>query len=450
MLNLTELIAKYDVPAPRYTSYPTVPHWTDNPSQTEWINAITNDFVASKDSSWSMYVHIPFCETLCTFCGCNNTITKGHQVELPYVEKILKEKDLYFDKIPQFSTAPLKLIHLGGGSPTFLSPDSLRKLLTGLHKNIVRDPHFEGAMEVDPRRTSREQLEVLKEFGWNRLSLGVQDFNPEVQKMINRIQPFDLTAQVLNWGRELGFNSINIDLIYGLPAQTPSLIDKTIDLTLQLRPDRLALYSFAMVPWIKPQQRLFSDDDVPQGETKRLLYERARTRLLGAGYVEIGMDHFALPEDALAQASKNGNLHRNFMGYTDQRTDVLLGLGVSSISETSTCFHQNEKVLNLYEKQLELGVIPTLRGHKLTSEDFNLRKQILSLMCEGNVQLSESQSEDIQLFLSEMLKDELITLKNNILAITRRGKPFLRNACMALDKRLRTQESQKRVFSQSI
>jgi oxygen-independent coproporphyrinogen-3 oxidase len=319
-----------------------------------------------------------------------------------------------------------------------------------LHENVIRDVAFEGAMEVDPRRTSKAQLEVLKEFGWNRLSLGVQDFNPEVQKMINRIQPFDMTLKVLNWGRELGFNSINIDLIYGLPAQTPDLIDKTVDLTLQLRPDRLALYSFAMVPWIKPQQRLFSDEEVPQGEAKRLLYERARTRLIDGGYVEIGMDHFALPEDALARASREGSLHRNFMGYTDQRTDVLLGLGVSSISETSTCFHQNEKVLNLYEKHLEQSEIPSLRGHKLTELDRSLRVQILSLMCEGRVTLSDNQVTDIKIFLSEMLKDELITLNNNILSITSRGKPFLRNACMALDNRLRTQESQKRVFSQSI
>lgn len=450
MLSLHDLIAKYDVPAPRYTSYPTVPHWSENPTPLEWLNSIALDFSARADSSWSMYVHIPFCETLCTFCGCNNTITKSHAVEMPYIEKILKEKQLYFEKLPQFKVAPLKLIHLGGGSPTFLSPESLRKLLIGLHENIIRDEHFEGAMEVDPRRTSKEQLQVLREFGWNRLSLGVQDFNPEVQNLINRTQPFELTQKVLNWGRELGFNSINIDLIYGLPAQTLELIDKTVDQTLLLRPDRLALYSFAMVPWIKPQQRLFSDEEVPQGEAKRLLYERARTRLLDAGYIEIGMDHFALPDDELAVASREDRLHRNFMGYTDQRTDVLLGLGVSSISETSTCFHQNEKVLNIYEKRLELGEIPTLRGHKLTEEDRKLRKQILSLMCLGNVELSAAQVDDIKVFLAEMFKDELVNLKDRVLAITGRGKPFLRNACMALDQRLRTQETQKRVFSQSI
>jgi oxygen-independent coproporphyrinogen-3 oxidase len=450
MLSLRELIAKYDIPAPRYTSYPTVPHWSENPTQEQWLKSIEQDFVSQPDASWSLYIHIPFCETLCTFCGCNNTITKSHAIEVPYVEKILKEKQLYFEKIPQFQKAPLKLIHLGGGSPTFLTPESLRKLLTGLHQNIIRDEHFEGAMEVDPRRTSKEQLQVLREFGWNRLSLGVQDFNPEVQKLINRIQPFELTQKVLDWGRELGFNSINIDLIYGLPAQTLDLIDKTVDQTLILKPDRLALYSFALVPWIKPQQRLFSDEDVPQGEAKRLLYERARTRLLDAGYVEIGMDHFALPDDELAVASREGRLHRNFMGYTDQRTEVLLGLGVSSISETSTCFHQNEKVLNLYEKRLEQGEIPTLRGHLLTNEDRILRRQILSLMCLGKVELKNEQEDDIKIFLSEMLKDELVSLQKHELIITQRGKAFLRNACMALDKRLRSQETQKRVFSQSI
>lgn len=446
MLSLHDLIKKYDIPAPRYTSYPTVPHWCEKPSTDEWLHALKNDL----HNSWSMYVHIPFCETLCTFCGCNNTITRSHAVEVPYVDRILREKDIYFEKVPEFKQKPLQLIHLGGGSPSFLNPESLRKLLTGLHKDIVRDEHFEGSMEVDPRRTSKEQLEVLREFGWNRLSLGVQDFNPEVQRLINRTQPYDLTARVVQWGRDLGFESINIDLIYGLPAQTIEIMDRTVDQTLTLKPDRLALYSFAMVPWIKPQQRLFKDEDVPQGEEKRLLYEKARSRLLDAGYIEIGMDHFALPTDAMSLAEKEGKLHRNFMGYTDQRSDVLLGLGVSSISESATCFHQNEKVLGIYERRIDAGEIPNLRGHKLNQEDQQLREQILKLMCQGSVELLPTQVEDIKEFLAEMIKDELVEVKGNVFTMTLRGKPFLRNACMALDKRLRSQETQKRVFSQSI
>ncbi len=446
-LSLRELIAKYDVPAPRYTSYPTVPHWTESPTQDEWLTSLKSDL----KNSWSLYVHIPFCETLCTFCGCNNSITKSHQVENPYVDRVLKEKEIYFAQNPKFKESPLQLIHLGGGSPSFLQPDSLKKLLMGLHKDVYLAENFEGSMEVDPRRTTKEQLEVLREFGWNRLSLGVQDFNPEVQRLINRIQPFEVTEQVLNWGRELGFDSINIDLIYGLPAQNLEIMNRTIDLTLTLKPDRLALYSFAKVPWIKPQQRLFKDEDIPHGEEKRLLYEVARTRLLDAGYIEMGMDHFALPTDAMSKAAQENKLHRNFMGYTDQKSDVLLGLGVSAISETASCFHQNEKILGLYERKIDQLEIPTLRGHKLTEEDKKLRYQILNLMCEGEVELDEPQVSDIKVFLSEMFNDGLVKFKTQTkLQITNEGKPFLRNACMALDQRLRNQETTKRVFSQSI
>lgn len=442
------LLAKYDVPAPRYTSYPTVPYWSEPPTAEEWLQILKSQ--VTPQTRWSAYIHVPFCETLCTFCGCNNTITKNHQVELPYVDKVIKEWDIYREKVPQLFERPLAHLHLGGGSPSFLSPANLDKLLSGILSAVQRESHFEGSMEVDPRRTQKEQLEVLRKWGFNRLSLGVQDFNPEVQRLINRHQPFDLTQRVVQWGRELGFDSVNIDLIFGLPKQDLACIDRTVEDTLKLRPDRIALYSFALVPWIKPQQRLFKDEDVPMGAEKRALYERARDLLVSAGYIEIGMDHFALPEEALSVALKQHRLHRNFMGYTDQETDILLGLGVSSISETPICFHQNEKLLAHYEKRIDNGEIPTLRGHKLTDEDVVRRRQIRDLMCRGEIELEADQVKDIEETLGEMIKDRLVSLEHRTLSVTEEGRPFLRNACMALDMRLRRQQPTSRVFSQSV
>lgn len=349
----SELFKKYDVPAPRYTSYPTVPYWSENPTTEQWLKELNSTF-ARPQMSWSLYVHVPFCESLCTFCGCNTSITKDHRREEPYVDLLLKEWDLYRKAVPEIEQRPLVQFHLGGGSPTFLSPLSLRKLVSGLFAHIRRDEkHFEGAIEVDPRRTTPEQLATLREFGFNRVSMGVQDFNPEVQRLVHRHQPQEMTEAITKAARSLGYESVNFDLIYGLPKQTPESVTEMTKITVDMRPDRIALYSFALVPWIKPAQRLFKDSDLPVGEEKRRLYEIARKILLDAGYREIGMDHFALPDDSLSRSEVAGTLHRNFMGYADRRTDVLLGLGVSSISESPGIFHQNEKVLPVYERMVQ-------------------------------------------------------------------------------------------------
>jgi oxygen-independent coproporphyrinogen-3 oxidase len=281
--------------------------------------------------------------------------------------------------------------------------------------------------------------------------MGVQDFNPEVQRLINRIQPLEVTESMTRWCRELGFESVNFDLIYGLPQQTLETVETMANETVRLRPDRIALYSFALVPWIKPQQRLFKDEDLPVGEEKRRLYEKAREILLAGGYIEIGMDHFALPTDALALASRDRRLHRNFMGYTDQRTDILIGLGVSAIGEAPGCFHQNEKVHPLYEKRVKEGQIPTLRGHVLSEEDRRQRQQILRFMAEGRVKLhGKEQEEDVRLFLEPLLQDGLVAIVSGELRLTDAGRPFLRNACMALDLRLRRAQPSAKVFSSAL
>lgn len=451
MSQLTELLAKYDIPAPRYTSYPTVPYWEVNPTREQWINHLRETLTHSH-SGYSIYIHVPYCETLCTFCGCNNIITKDHKKEDPYVAHVVHEWSLYLKNVPELQKRPLKLIHLGGGSPTFLSPESLTKMLKPILDQV---PHttadFEASVEVDPRRTTVEHLKALRELGFNRISLGVQDFDPEVQRLVNRHQPYEITAGITKAARDLGYNSVNFDLIYGLAKQTPESIQKSAELTVELRPDRIALYSFAKVPWIKPQQRLFKDEDLPEGAAKRELYEIARNVLMSAGYVEVGMDHFALPNDQLAIALKNKTLHRNFMGYTDQKTDVLLGLGVSSISETPFSFHQNQKVLPLYEEDLKRELLPTLRGHVLDNEDVRRRKQILQLMTQKEVHWENNeQREAAREFLHEMIKDRLIEIHEDKLSVTDLGKPFIRNACLFFDERLRRKQPTTETFSKSI
>ena len=385
-MNTSQLLKKYDVPVPRYTSYPTVPYWSDSPTPAEWLASLKA--AMNRDATtWALYLHIPFCETLCTFCGCNTVITKSHDKERPYADGLFKEFELYLKEVPALHKKPLRQIHLGGGTPTFLSAPQLEQLVSSILSQCTIDPkNFDASVEVDPRRTTAEQLQVLHKLGFRRVSMGVQDFDPEVQRLVNRVQPLDITRALTVEARAMGYDSVNYDLIYGLPNQTPKSFRHTIDHTIELRPDRIALYSFALVPWIKPQQRLFKDEDLPAGEDKRALYEMAYAQLMQAGYVEIGMDHFALPTDAMALAMKHGGLHRNFMGYTESRTDVLLGLGVSSISETPDCFHQNEKVLPVYEKKIAAGEVPTLRGHKLNQQDRQQREQILAFMTLGRAQ----------------------------------------------------------------
>jgi len=325
-------------------------------------------------------------------------------------------------------------------------------LVEGIYKHVTIDKNnFDASVEVDPRRTNSEQLAVLEKLGFSRISMGVQDFDPEVQRLVNRVQPFEQTRDLTVAARELGYSSVNYDLIYGLPKQNLKSFIHTIERTIELKPDRIALYSFALVPWIKPAQRLFKDEDLPRGLDKLKLFEAAYVRLKMAGYIEIGMDHFALPSDSLAKAQKSGDLHRNFMGYTEMRTDVLLGLGVSSISEVEDCFHQNQKVLPLYEKDVQSGKIPTLRGHILSAEDQTQRELILSFMTQGQVQLPTVEIvQDAREFLGDMLRDGLVRLDNNILTLTELGRPFLRNACVVLDRRLRLQKPETRVFSQAL
>lgn len=448
--NQTNLFEKYDVPVPRYTSYPTVPFWSNDPTSEQWLEELRK---AASDPActWAIYVHIPFCESLCTFCGCNTVITTDHKREDPYVDLLLRELELYLEAAPQLAERPLRQLHLGGGTPTFLAPESLRKMIEPIRRLVrVRSDQFDASAEVDPRVTSADHLRALYDAGFTRVSMGVQDFDPTVQYLVNRIQPFEVTEQLTRDAREMGYTSVNYDLIYGLPRQTPETMRKTAELTAQLAPDRIALYSFAKVPWIRPAQRLFKDEDLPEGAEKRELYEIARGIFLSRGYVEIGMDHFALPHDSLDKAQIEGTLHRNFMGYTEFRTTVLLGLGVSAISETPTCFHQNRKKVNEWERDVREGRIPTYRGHLLSADDRRLRQQILDFMTRLHVDLEPEQVEDARSFLAPMIEDGIVTLEGRQLRLREEGKPFLRNAAVFFDSRLRSAEPRAKIFSSAI
>jgi oxygen-independent coproporphyrinogen-3 oxidase len=447
---VNDLFAKYDVPAPRYTSYPTVPFWSDMPTTEQWLNELEKAF-DDELANWSLYFHLPFCESLCTFCACNTVITRNHGREEGYKELLLKEWSYYLDRIPKLRERPLLGVHLGGGTPTFFAPENLQQILKPiLSETQIDQERFEASVEVHPGHTTGEHLVTLRDLGFTRISIGVQDFDPEVQRIVNRNQPYEVTKTCTDMARELGFTSVNYDLIYGLPKQTLNRFAESIDKTIDLRPDRIALYSFALVPWIKPAQRSYTDEDIPKAGEKRALYEMARTKLENAGYVEIGMDHFALPHDGMAEAQRKGTLHRNFQGYTETRTSVLLGLGVSAISEAPTCFHQNEKAFPVYERRVRQGEIPTFRGHLLSEEDRQLREQILKFMTRFEVALRDDQREDAKNFLSSLINDGLVEVRGEKLTLTESGRPFLRNACMFFDYRLRRQQPQAKTFSQAL
>jgi oxygen-independent coproporphyrinogen-3 oxidase len=428
----TDLFAKYDTAIPRYTSYPTVPQWQDTPSRERWLASIAA--ALGGDSSLSLYVHVPFCESLCTYCGCNTVITRNHGRDRAYVDLLLSELDLYVRALPALAGRPLRQLHIGGGTPTFLSPDDLGALLDGIAARLpARDAVFEGSIEVDPRVTTPAHLDALRARGVTRVSLGVQDVSDEVQNLVNRHQPVEVTAKLTTYARSTGYESVNFDLIYGLPGQTLESMQRLADVVIDLAPDRLAVYSFARVPWIKPAQRKFKDDQIPVGAEKRALYDAIRTRLLGAGYGEIGADHFARPGDGLSRAAVNGSLHRNFMGYAELRTTTLLGLGVSSISETPECYHQNEKVLAHYERRVSAGEIPTLRGHVLTAEDARRRAHILNVMTTFRTRLDDRDVEHARTFLASFIEDGLVAIDGRELRVLPAGRPFLRNVATVFD-----------------
>ena len=454
MINL--LVEKYNVAGPRYTSYPTVPYWNnDTFSLQNWNASLLQSFNESNEKEGiSIYIHLPFCESLCTFCGCNKRITKRHDVEPPYISAVLKEWNLYCDLLG--AKPKIKELHLGGGTPTFFSPENLKGLINGITRRSILAEDYEFSFEGHPNNTTREHLQTLYDIGFRRVSYGVQDYNETVQKSIHRIQPFENVKRATETAREIGYTSISHDIIFGLPFQTIEHVEYTILKTKELFPDRLAFYSYAHVPWIKGNgQRGFDESDLPTPELKRKQYELGKKLLGDVGYHEIGMDHFALLSDSLHKAMTNKTLHRNFMGYTASKTQVMIGLGVSSISDSWYGFAQNVKGLEEYYHLLNEDILPLYRGHILNDEDLKIRKHILNLMCNFKTTWSKDylyieELPEILIKLKEMEVDGLIVIDSNSIEVTKKGYPFVRNVCMAFDLLLQRNSPETQLFSMTI
>lgn len=452
----TKLIQKYNIPGPRYTSYPTVPFWdAEGIAMQDWKKTVIKSFNESNDNEGiSIYIHLPYCESLCTFCACHKRITKQHSVEDPYIDTLLKEWDLYcdlFDKKPK-----IREIHLGGGTPTFFSAENLERLINGLFKRAEKFEIYDFSFEGHPNKTSEKQLQTMYNLGFRRNSFGIQDYDPKVQIAIHRIQSYEQVKSVHELSKEIGYNSIGHDLIFGLPFQNEESIRNTIKNTVALRPDRIAYYSYAHVPWIKGVgQRGFEDQDLPKDEEKRRLYELGKQLFFDAGYVEVGMDHFALPTDSLCKAMEKKTLHRNFMGYTAGKTQLMIGLGVSSISDSWYSFAQNEKKEEDYIERVNKGELPIFRGHLLTAKDLIVRKHILNIMChletsweDESMQLAEM--PQIIERLEELIQDKVLSVAGQTLKVTEEGRMFIRNICMAFDLRLIENQPEIRIFSMTI
>lgn len=443
------------MPAPRYTSYPTVPYWDkQKPDAGQWMEIIKQAFDESNEEKGiSLYIHLPFCESLCTYCGCNTRITKNHRVEEGYIDALIGEWNLY---LKEFTHTPvIRELHLGGGTPTFFSPANLRRLIEAILAKAIIHPRHEFSFEGHPNNTTAMHLQVLYDLGFRRVSFGIQDFDEKVQKTINRIQPFSHVQRVTEQARKIGYQSVNFDLIYGLPFQTLSSVAATIDKVALLMPDRIAFYSYAHVPWIKPGQRSYTDKDLPDNALKRALYETGLEKLGTLGYTEIGMDHFALPGDALYQAMQNKKLHRNFMGYTTCQTDLLIGLGVSSISDARYGYMQNAKKVEEYMGSIANQTLAILKGHLLTDEDAFIRECIISLACKGELawrkEMDELLNNEAKEELSQMTDEGLITFSDNKLMVTGAGKAFIRNICMVFDLHYRQGAyAGERLFSKAI
>ena len=449
------LVQKYNVPGPRYTSYPTVPYWDINSfSGKKWNSSVLRAFQENPEEGISVYIHLPFCEHMCTFCGCHKRITKRHEVERPYIISVLKEWELYVDLLG--SKPVIKELHLGGGTPTFFSPENLKILIEGIVRLSTKTDDIEFSFEGHPNNTTREHLQALYDVGFRRVCFGVQDYNLTVQRAINRIQPFENVKNVTDWAREIGYTSVGHDIIYGLPFQTCDDVENTIIKTNAIKPDRIAFYSYAHVPWLKGNgQRGYKQEDLPSSVEKKAQYEMGKRMLSEFGYKDVGMDHFALPTDSLYKALENGTLHRNFMGYTPSKTKLMVGLGASSISDSWYGFAQNVKNVEEYQNLVSHGVIPIFRGHILNEEDEILRRHILNIMCRFETSWSEEDEKSVDFDmvldnLSELEKDGLVALDNQQIKVTDKGRPFVRNISMAFDLKLQRKKPDTRIFSMTV
>lgn len=453
-----QLLKKYDRPGPRYTSYPTAPYFHPGIGPQEYRQQLAADEAAAAEQDLSLYVHLPFCDTLCYFCGCNMMVTHSRAKVEQYLDYLEKEMQLLSAAIDP--ARKVRQLHWGGGTPTHLTPEQIRRLGGMLHRYFPFHEQAEIGVEIDPRELTRAHMIALQEVGFNRCSMGVQDVQPAVQAAINRIQPEAVTRQVVDWARELGLNSINIDLMYGLPHQTQSTFAATLETVRTLEPDRLAVFNYAHLPQLFKHQRLIQDEWLPTAEEKLKLLKLSIETLTAAGYVYIGMDHFAKPENELAQAMAQGTLYRNFQGYSTHAGLTLIALGMSSISMLSALYVQNHKTLHEYYEALDAGNLPTMRGVALTADDRLRREVIVELMC--NFVLNKARIEekygimfddyfaDALRQLAPFAEDGLIALGQEKLTVTKAGRLLIRNIVMNFDAYLQKKADTKPQFSRTV
>ena len=453
-----DLLRRYDRPGPRNTAYPTAVAFHDGFGPDSYVTHLAAA-AERPDAPLSVYVHLPFCESRCAFCGCSVIVTRKRQVAEQYLEYLFREIRMVAAALG--GRRHVVQYHWGGGTPSYLSPDQMRALHGEVGRHFSIEPAGELALEVDPRVTSAEHLETLRALGFNRLSLGVQDFDPDVQQAINRIQGVAATRALVAHARALGFASINVDLIYGLPRQDVESFSRTIETVIAMRPDRVAAYSFAHVPWIRAHQRLLDVGQLPSPDRKLQLFVAARARFIAAGYRPIGMDHFALPDDELARAAEAGTLHRNFMGYTTRPAPDMIGFGVSAIGDVAGAFAQNTRKLSTYYRSIDAGCLPVERGYVLDEDDVVRRHVVTQLMC--NLQLDTRTTGrrfgiDFDTYFAlerrELTEGPVahgfVVDDGDVLRVTPAGRLFVRNVCMIFDRHLREKRGATPVFSRTV
>lgn len=446
------LLDKYNIPAPRYTSYPTVPNWAEpGPAPKDWLNSVRVAY--TEQGVVNLYIHLPYCEQLCTYCGCNKRITKNHAVERPYLDSVLEEWSMYVRALGEKPV--IQELHLGGGTPTFFAPENLDYLLRGIFAkaSIAQDHRF--SFEAHPNSTTKAHLATLHQHGFDRISIGVQDFGQDIMALINRRQSTEEIYRVVAESREIGYTSINFDLIFGLPKQSIQHILTNIKHLQELKPERIAFYSYAHVPWKSPSQRAYDEHDLPRGAAKRELYETGKRFLLEMGYEEIGFDHFALPGDELLTAFQEQRLHRNFMGYTAHDTRLNIALGVSGISDSWSAYAQNEKKIETYQARIKAGELPIIKGYSLDKEEQIIRRHILNIMCTETTSWSDPALQCQDLYsgierLREMIADGLLAIDHQTLKVTPAGRPYLRNICLAFDQHYWKEAVSKGQFSEVV
>jgi oxygen-independent coproporphyrinogen III oxidase len=444
-----DLVRKYNVPGPRYTSYPPANHFCELTDEAGLLEEVRQNNQTTRDLS--LYFHLPFCQSLCWYCGCTTVITTQQKQSAVYLEYLQKELALMAPwlnpdrQVVQF--------HLGGGTPTFLLPDEIRQLGNLIHGQFKISPAVEGGVEIDPRRLTRDHLSALREIGCNRASLGVQDHNPDVQRAVHRIQPREQTERAVDWIRAEGFQSLNIDLIYGLPHQTVASFERTLDDVIRLDPDRLAVFSYAHVPWIKPSQKILEDHSLPSADTKFQLLKLTIEKLTDAGWIYIGMDHFAKAQDELAVAQRNRTLQRNFQGYSTCGEADIYSFGMSSISQAGSAYWQNQKELPAYCSRIDSDRLPWAKACLLSAEDKIRRQVIMRLMCDLGLDYAEM-SECLGLdfaahfaselhALSDLEADGLITTSDHDLSVTASGRLFIRNIAMRFDAYIKSNSDRR-------